>query len=789
MRTYTLTNSKTNRLVNIARKISVAFRLGKETKERSFAERKATIRNRIAHTTVPTANKLAWPSMTEKSAHFHIDQVAKSIANSLGVAERRVRKAIELLEDGNTLPFIARYRKEATEALDETQLRVIEDELTKAHELASRKETILKTIEQQGLLTEELRRQIETCDDKHRLEDLYLPYKPKRRSRAATARERGLQPLADLLLAQERLNRPRNEVLSQFVNKDKDVPDTAAALQGGCDIVAEVWADQPDTRRWLIEQAKSFGRIHSKVKRGKKDDAAKFEMYFDYSEPVKRVPSHRLLAMKRGETDGMLRTSIEVDDEYVKRKLKSQLLHNRQFEFDAELVDTLDDSYSRLMLPAMESATFQELKEQADDEAIRVFSQNLRDLLLAPPAGALVTMGIDPGFRTGCKVAVVDGTGKFIDSRTIYPTAPKNDVQGATRVVSELIESYSVQLIAIGNGTASRETDAFVSAIVKEQKANHGREITKVVVSESGASIYSASELATREYPDLDLTVRGAISIAHRLQDPLAELVKIDPKSIGVGQYQHDVNQANLRRGLEREVESCVNSVGVDLNTASSSLLAHVAGIGPKLAERIVEHRDANGTFPSRKSLLDVPKLGRKAFEQSAGFLRIRGGTQPLDNSAVHPEQYKIVERMAKSIGVSTNVLVGDESLAQKIEPAAFVGEDFGLTTIVDIVHELTKPGRDPRKEFRVVQFSDAVNDLKDLRPDMILEGVVTNVTKFGAFVDLGVHQDGLVHISELENRYISDPSEAVSVGDVIRVKVLEVDLDRRRIALSKKQA
>jgi uncharacterized protein len=717
---------------------------------------------------------------------FDLECVVAAIATSLGAPARQVRAAVELLEDGNTLPFIARYRKEATGGLDETALRAIEDALAKAHELADRKNTILRTIDQQGQLTSELRQQIEQCDDKQLLEDLYLPFKPKRRSRATAARERGLQPLADLFLAQRTLGRARSDVVRPFVDAEKDVPDEETAIQGACDIVAEVWSEEVETRRWMSEQAKGFGRVHSKVKRGKKEEAAKFEMYFDHHEPIKRVPSHRLLAMKRGEADGLLRVSLKVDDEYVLRKLKSRWLKNRQFEFSSELSNAAEDCYQRLLLPSIESTTLAALKEAADVEAIQVFAQNIRELLLAAPAGPRVTIGIDPGFRTGCKVAVVDGTGKFLESKTIYPTPPKNDTEGAKRVLLDLISRHEAQLIAIGNGTASRETDSFVSAVLKEIP---GDSPTKVVVSESGASIYSASELATREYPDLDLTVRGAISIAHRLQDPLAELVKIDPKSIGVGQYQHDVNQADLRRGLEREVESCVNSVGVDLNMASSSLLAHVAGIGPKLAERIVQHRDEHGLFVTRKKLLDVAKLGKKAFEQAAGFLRIREGLQPLDNSAVHPERYRLVEKMGAKLGVSAGQLVGNASLAAQLNASDFVEDDCGLPTVEDILSELAKPGRDPRSEFRVAKFTEGVNDMKDLNQGMILEGVITNVTKFGAFVDIGVHQDGLIHISELADTYIQSPSEVVSVGDVVRVKVLDVDLDRKRIAVSRKQA
>ena len=724
------------------------------------------------------------------SESFDMDQTVQSIAAAAGLAERQVRTAIQLLEDGNTLPFIARYRKEATGGLDETALRIIEDALAKAHELARRKATILRTVDQQGVLTAELRQQIEQCQDKQLLEDLYLPFKPKRRTRAAMARERGLQPLADLLLLQRALGRPQSEVLRAFINPEKDVPDEQAAIQGACDIVAEQWSEDVDTRRWLSDQARGFGHLRSQVKRGKKEDAAKFEMYFDHQEPLKRVPSHRLLAMKRGEADGLLRVSVELDDEYVLRKLKPRLANNREFEFHRELLETVTDCYQRLLLPSTESAVLQDLKEQADDEAIQVFAQNLRELLLAAPAGPHVTMGIDPGFRTGCKVAVVDGMGKFLESRTIFPTPPRNDAAGATATLQDLIARHNVQVIAIGNGTASRETDGFVSGLLKDfiPQNDDDPPLIKVVVSESGASIYSASELAAREYPDLDVTVRGAISIAHRLQDPLAELVKIDPKSIGVGQYQHDVSQTLLRRSLDREVQSCVNSVGVDVNMTSSSLLSHVAGIGPKLAERIVEHRDAQGRFDCRKQLLDVPKLGRKVFEQAAGFLRIRDGRQPLDNSAVHPESYHVVEKMAAQLGVTTGQLVGNATLATKLDAQDFVDERCGLPTVKDILAELEKPGRDPRSEFKVARFAEGINDLQDLKAGLILEGVITNVTKFGAFIDLGVHQDGLIHISELANEYVQTPSDVVSVGDVVRVKVLDVDLQRRRIAVSRKQ-
>ena len=716
---------------------------------------------------------------------FDLDRVVNRIAATLSVAIGQVRATVELLDAGNTIPFIARYRKEVTQGLDEIALRAIEDALGKARELAQRKTTILKTIDERGLLTEALHGQIETCNDKHTLENLYLPFKPKRRTRASIGRERGLQPLADILLRQEKLDRPRNAVLRPFVDPKNDVPDEAAALQGACDIVAEHWSADAQTRGWLAQQAVGFGQIVSQVKRGKKDAASKFEMYFDHRESIKRVPSHRLLAMKRGEAEGVLRIGLKLDDEFVLRKLKPQWAHNRQFEFHRELIATAVDCYERLLLPAIESSVLQDLKEKADEEAIAVFAKNMRELLLAPPAGPKVTIGIDPGFRTGCKVAVVDGTGMFVDSATIYPTPPRNDTEGAGETLRDLIARFDARLIAIGNGTASRETDAFVTAVIRSDDLD----VTKVTVSESGASIYSASALAVHEYPDLDVTVRGAISIAHRLQDPLAELVKIDPKSIGVGQYQHDVNQTRLKNSLGREVESCVNSVGVDVNMASASLLSHVAGIGPKLAERIVEYRDANGRFETRQQLCKIAKLGQKAFQQAAGFLRIRDGSQPLDNSSVHPESYYVVKQMAARMEIETKGLVGSPALVAKLNPEDFVDGQVGLPTVQDILAELAKPGRDPRSEFRVAKFTDGVNELTDLKEGMVLEGVITNVTKFGAFVDLGVHQDGLIHISQLADQYVQDPSDVVSVGDVVRVKVLEVDLQRRRIAVSRKMA
>lgn len=705
------------------------------------------------------------------------------IARDLELPHKQVLATIELLEAGNTIPFIARYRKEVTGGLDEVALRAIEDALERALALAARKVTVLKTIAEQGLLTDALRSQLEACGDIQTLETLYLPFKPKRRTRATIARERGLQPLADLLQQQATQGQAQQINLAAFVDSKKDVPDSQAALQGALDIVAEQWSEEPTTRTWLTQQAFSGGRIASRVKRGKQEEASKFELYADHREPARKIPSHRLLAMLRGQDEGLLKVDVELDDDQLLAELKPKLVRSGDFEFRRELLATVEDCYKRLLVPATQSTVLQTLKEKADEEAINVFGKNLRELLLAAPAGPRVTLGIDPGFRTGCKIAVVDGTGKFLTNATIYPTAPRSDTAAAGKTLLELIKKYKVELIAIGNGTASRETDSFVGELIR----GHDLQITKVMVSESGASIYSASELAAKEFPDLDVTVRGAISIARRLQDPLAELVKSDPKSIGVGQYQHDVNQSQLRKCLDRVVESCVNSVGVDLNMASVQLLSYVAGIGPKLAENIVEYRNSNGGFKSRTQLAKVPKLGKKAFEQSAGFLRIRGGLEPLDNSAVHPESYPIVGRMAKHLQVDSQALVGNATLSQKLRAEDFVDGQFGMPTIRDIIAELAKPGRDPRSQFRAVQFDDTVNSMEDLKPGMVLEGVITNVTHFGAFIDIGVHQDALIHISQLANTFVKDPNEVAAVGDVTKVRVLEIDLPRKRISVTRK--
>ncbi|MBI4601607.1 MAG: RNA-binding transcriptional accessory protein [Planctomycetes bacterium] len=704
------------------------------------------------------------------------------VARAAGLPPGKVRGAVELLAGGATVPFIARYRKERTGGLDETALRAVEDLLKRFRELAERREAILRSIGEQGKLDEDLRRRILAAKERQELEDLYIPFRPKRRTRASAARERGLEPLADYLRA-EADEGPRDELLRRFVDPARGVPDAAAALQGACDILAEEWAERPDLRRWLRERMRE-GVLVSRVRKEWKGKPGKFETYYDFREPLARMPSHRYLAVRRGEAEKVLSVRIELDEDRVLLHLASVLLRNPRFSFRPELLEAVKDCFSRLLSPSIETEAFAASKEDADREAIAVFASNLRALLLAPPAGRKVVMGIDPGFRTGCKVAVVDATGKVLETATIYPTPPEERTDEAAEVVLAHIRRHGVELIAIGNGTGSREADAFVTGLLREQ----GLSAAKVIVNESGASVYSASEAAVAELPGLDVTLRGAVSIARRLQDPLAELVKIDPRSIGVGQYQHDVDPAMLGAALDREVASCVNLVGVELNTASARLLSHVSGIGTRLAEAIVRHRDARGPFRSRAGLLDVPRFGSKAFELSAGFLRITGGDEPLDASAVHPESYGVVESMARRLGRPVRELVGSAELVRGLRPTEFADERFGLPTVEDILRELEKPGRDPRRELRLARLSDAMKEIADLRPGMLLEGTVTNVTRFGAFVDLGVHQDGLIHVSELSRRFVKDPAEVVSAGDIVRVKVLAVDAERKRIALSRKQ-
>ena len=707
------------------------------------------------------------------------------IAAELKLPAKQISAAVSLLQDGNTIPFIARYRKEVTQSLNEIQLRQIEDALERINALAARKSTVIKSIQEQGLMTAALQKAIDDCCDLQTLEGIYLPFKPKRRTRATIARERGLQPLADLLLTQTRIGQTKTSVLKPYIDPANDLPDADAVLAGGLDIVAEQWSEDVDTRTWMLDKAMKFGRVASKVKRGKKtaDGADKFEQYFDREESVSRIPGHRVLAMLRGSTEGVLRVGLSFDGDREVSDLKRQLVTNREFEFFHDLLAAVEDCFARLLMPATESTVLQQLKRDADEAAIEVFAKNLEKLLMAAPAGPKVTVGIDPGFRTGCKVAVIDATGKFLENAAIYPTAPKNDVQAAGKTLLKLIAKHDVELIAIGNGTASRETDAFVGKLIKDSKLS----VISVMVSEAGASIYSASDIAVKEFPDLDITVRGAISIARRLQDPLAELVKSDPKSIGVGQYQHDVNQPKLKKCLDRIVESCVNHVGVDLNMASAPLLSYVAGIGPKLAENIVNYRNENGRFGKRSELLSVSKLGKKAFEQAAGFLRIRGGSQPLDNSAVHPESYVVAKQMAKYLKADLKTLVGNANLSSKLNASDFVNDRFGEPTIADIIAELGKPGRDPRDEFKAVKFDSKVNAVSDLKTGMVLEGVITNVTHFGAFIDIGVHQDALIHISQLADQFVKDPNEFVSVGDVTKVKIMEVDPNGKRISATRK--
>jgi len=707
------------------------------------------------------------------------------IAGELKLPAKQIGAAVSLLQDGNTIPFIARYRKEATQSLNEIQLRQIEDALERINALAARKSTVIKSIQEQGLMTAALQKAIDECSDLQTLEGIYLPFKPKRRTRATIARERGLQPLADLLLTQTRIGQTKTSVLKPYIDPANDLPDADAVLAGGLDIVAEQWSEDVETRTWMLDKAMKFGRVASKVKRGKKtaDGADKFEQYFDREESVSRIPGHRVLAMLRGSSEGILRVGLSFEGDREVSDLKRRLVTNREFEFFHDLLAAAEDCFARLLMSATESTVLQQLKRDADEAAIEVFAKNLEKLLMAAPAGPKVTVGIDPGFRTGCKVAVIDATGKFLENAAIYPTAPKNDIQGAGKTLLKLIAKHDVELIAIGNGTASRETDAFVGKLIKDNKLS----VTSVMVSEAGASIYSASDIAVKEFPDLDITVRGAISIARRLQDPLAELVKSDPKSIGVGQYQHDVNQPKLKKCLDRIVESCVNHVGVDLNMASAPLLSYVAGIGPKLAENIVNYRNENGRFGKRSELLSVSKLGKKAFEQAAGFLRIRGGSQPLDNSAVHPESYVVAKQMAKHLKADLKTLVGNANLSSKLNAGDFVSERFGEPTIADIIAELGKPGRDPRDEFKAVKFDSKVNSVSDLKAGMVLEGVITNVTHFGAFIDIGVHQDALIHISQLADQFVQDPNEFVSVGDVTKVKIMEVDPSGKRISATRK--
>jgi uncharacterized protein len=706
------------------------------------------------------------------------------LVEETGLKPFQVGNTVDLFRAGATVPFIARYRKEQTGELDEVQVRAIEERLAYFGELEERRLTVLKTIDEQGKLTPELKSRIETTRLKTELEDLYLPYKPKRRTKATIARERGLEPLADLIAAQLLTGGTPEAAAAPFVDAAKEVPDAAAALEGAGHILAERLAEDADARAVVRQLTWEQGLFVSRVAPDKAGSVSKFEMYYDYREPLKAIPSHRMLAMRRGEKEEVLRLLVEAPEAEILLRLKGRLLRGESI-FAPLLEKVAEDAYKRLISPSIEVELRLEAKQRADEAAIAVFAENLRHLLLAPPAGGKRVLGVDPGLRTGSKLAAVDGTGRFLAHVTIYPHTGEARIAPAKKELLRLIQSHAVEMVAVGNGTAGREMELFVRDTLSEA----GLALPVVMVSEAGASVYSASEIAREEFPELDLTVRGAISIARRLQDPLAELVKVDPKSIGVGQYQHDVSQTALKKALDAVVESCVNYVGVDLNTASWALLAYVSGIGESLAQAIVRHRDANGPFPARQALLKVTRFGAKAFEQAAGFLRIRGGTHPLDGTAVHPESYALVERMAADLDVPLAQLVADPALATRIELKRYVSEAVGLPTLRDILEELKKPGRDPRAAFAAVAFRDDVRELADLKEGMILPGTVTNVTAFGAFVDIGVHQDGLVHISHLTNRFVKDPAEVVKVGEPVRVKVLAVDVPRKRIALSIKEA
>ncbi len=712
------------------------------------------------------------------------NKILSWIIESTSFKRFQVENCIELLQEGATVPFIARYRKERTGELDEVQIREVEEQLGYFCELEERRHSISKSIEEQGKLTPELLESIEKTRKKTELEDLYLPYKPKRRTKATIARERGLEPLADIILAQKLTSGSPEDAALPFVDAGREVPDTLAAIDGAGHILAERLADDAEIRAMVRRLTSDQGVFNSRVAADKKDQVTKFEMYYDFQEALKAIPSHRMLAMRRGEKEEVLYLSILAPLDQIHAGLKSSLIKKDSI-FVAILEQVALDAYKRLIAPSIEVELRLEAKERADDAAITIFAQNLRNLLLAPPVGGKIVLGVDPGFRTGSKLAVVDSTGKFQEHVTIYPHVSETQLPQARKELLRLVEKYSVEMIAIGNGTAGREMELFV----KETLSSVGIHVPIVSVSEAGASVYSASEIAREEFPELDLTVRGAISIARRLQDPLGELVKVDPKSIGVGQYQHDVNQSMLKKSLDAVVESCVNYVGVDLNTASWALLSYVSGVGASLAKSIVKFRDDNGRFNSRKELLKVPRFGAKAYEQAAGFLRIRNGVNVLDNTAVHPERYALVASMCKDLSVCLEQLISHISLTQQINLNNYVSTDVGLPTLNDIIEELKKPGRDPRNQFQAAAFREDIRELKDLKEGMVLQGIVTNVTAFGAFVDIGVHQDGLVHISHLAKKFVKDPNDAVKTGQIVKVKVLAADVQRKRISLSIKEA
>lgn len=720
--------------------------------------------------------------MSQNLAERLLSELPARLAGELKLNAAAVSAVLSLFEEGATIPFIARYRKERTGGLDEVQIRDIQQRHAYVLELEQRRSTILASIEEQGKLDDALRKQILSTQSKTELEDLYLPYRPKRRTRATMARERGLEPLALRIMEQPVSGDPATEA-AVFINLAKDVPDFESALAGAQDIVAEVVADHAAIRAWVRGVYQRDGILRATL-RSKKvgQERTKYEQYYDYAEALAKVPSHRYLAMDRGEREKVLRLGIDVDQARIISELERRFAVNRKSPFAQALELAVADAFRRLVAPSIENEMRQQLKAASDQKAIEVFANNLRNLLLASPLGAKAVLGIDPGLRTGCKVVALDSTGRFLENTTLYIGQGETKQAQAKTELKTLLKKHQPFAVAVGNGTGGREAEAFVRQLMRTEALGQA---VVVPVNEAGASIYSASDIARAEFPQLDLTVRGAISIARRLQDPLAELVKIDPKAIGVGQYQHDVSQGELQTSLAEVVESCVNQVGVELNTASGPLLSQVAGIGPRLAKKIVEHREAKGPFANRRALLAVSGLGAKTFEQAAGFIRIRQSENPLDRSAVHPERYALIEQMAKDLDTPLNRLVGDATLADKIDISRYVGGDVGEPTLRDILDELRKPGRDPRQSFEAPQFRDDVSEMSDLREGMQLQGVVTNVTAFGAFVDVGVHQDGLVHISQLADRFVEDPHQVVKVGDRLSVRVLEVDLQRRRISLT----
>lgn len=702
--------------------------------------------------------------------------INKLIASTLNLKETQIEKTISLFEGGATIPFISRYRKEMTGNLDEVQITAIKEQYDKLNELIKRKETILKTIEEQEKLTEELKQRIENCWNASELEDIYLPYKPKRQTRAEIARKKGLEELAKMIMAQQNIN--VESKASVFVKEG--VKDTEEAIKGACDIIAEWISENEYARNSIRNLFERQAIITSKVVKGKEEEGDKYRDYFDMSERLNKCSSHRLLAMRRGEAEGFLRINISPEEDKALERLDKQFL-KADNEASDYVADAIEDAYKRLLKPSIENEFAALSKEKADNEAIHVFAENLRQLLLAPPLGQKRVLGIDPGYRTGCKLVCLDEQGNLLHNETIYPHPPQNEYTKAASKVCKLVTTYNIDAIAIGNGTASRETEHFIANIRYE------KEVKVFVVSENGASIYSASKLAREEFPNYDVTVRGAVSIGRRLMDPLAELVKIDPKSIGVGQYQHDVDQSKLKKTLDYVVESCVNQVGVNVNTASKHLLTYVSGLGASLAQNIVNYRAEHGAFKSRRELMKVPRMGEKAFEQSAGFLRIAEAENPLDNSAVHPESYHIVEKMAKDLKSSVKELIENKELKKSLKLETYVTDTVGLPTLNDIIEELDKPGRDPRKAIKVFQFDQNIRTIEDLREGMILPGIVTNITNFGCFVDVGIKENGLVHISELADKFVSDPNEVVSLHQHVEVKVLSIDLGRKRVALSMK--